>query len=317
MKLANVSAYDLPGGAQIRSVSKKTSSWAVCSGFGSCLNTDGEWEHDPSPSNRDDDYIARTRHPSPEAAYELWLKFDGAAHTAADAQVAAAPVEEPAAPGAPKVYIVLAYRWGWVNNTHYIVKVLIDDLDGAIEAADEEAMNRGGKYGIVVLEFSAGDHRRVHYAPSAYREDREFTNPRIEIFRSLGQTVFFGATDGKTSLPDKTTLNENGEATRITYQDVDVPDWIVEETKRRMREHNFMFELEDDRNVRCKAGAPQRTKEEHDAWFKEVIRKVDAEVDQVFEKLKQKRAATSDAGGPVLLAGSDASDGGDGGGGGE
>ncbi len=34
--------------------------WAVCSG-GFCLGTDGEWEYEPSSSNRDDDWLASHR----------------------------------------------------------------------------------------------------------------------------------------------------------------------------------------------------------------------------------------------------------------
>lgn len=34
--------------------------WAVCC-LKRCLNVDGGWEWEPSPSNRDDDFIARTR----------------------------------------------------------------------------------------------------------------------------------------------------------------------------------------------------------------------------------------------------------------
>lgn len=37
------------------------SSWVVCDRFGSVLNTVGEWELEPLPSSRSDDFIARTR----------------------------------------------------------------------------------------------------------------------------------------------------------------------------------------------------------------------------------------------------------------
>lgn len=36
--------------------------WAIIDA-GFCLNTDGEWEWEPSPSNRDADFIERTRFP--------------------------------------------------------------------------------------------------------------------------------------------------------------------------------------------------------------------------------------------------------------
>jgi hypothetical protein len=40
--------------------------WAVVRGR-STLNTEGYWEYEPMPSNRDDDYIARTRFTLEEA----------------------------------------------------------------------------------------------------------------------------------------------------------------------------------------------------------------------------------------------------------
>jgi hypothetical protein len=31
--------------------------WAVCTGFQRCLSSTGEWDYEPSPSNREDDYL--------------------------------------------------------------------------------------------------------------------------------------------------------------------------------------------------------------------------------------------------------------------
>lgn len=47
----------------------KMNAWAVTNGFGT-LNKDGFWEHEPMPSNREDDYIKRTRFPTVEAAFK-------------------------------------------------------------------------------------------------------------------------------------------------------------------------------------------------------------------------------------------------------
>lgn len=41
--------------------------WAVSRGK-SCLNTFGEWEYEPFPSSRTDEFIARTRFTTPEDA---------------------------------------------------------------------------------------------------------------------------------------------------------------------------------------------------------------------------------------------------------
>jgi hypothetical protein len=42
--------------------------WAVTNGRGDCLTLTGEWEWEPSPSNRDDEFQERTRWPSFAAA---------------------------------------------------------------------------------------------------------------------------------------------------------------------------------------------------------------------------------------------------------
>jgi hypothetical protein len=41
--------------------------WAVRSN-GDCLNTSGEWEWEPMPSSRDDEFLARCRFNSPQEA---------------------------------------------------------------------------------------------------------------------------------------------------------------------------------------------------------------------------------------------------------
>lgn len=47
--------------------SRGRTGWAVTEGSRACFNTDGEWEYEPMPSNRDDDFIARTRFTLDEA----------------------------------------------------------------------------------------------------------------------------------------------------------------------------------------------------------------------------------------------------------
>lgn len=52
--------------------------WCVREG-GSCLNDEGEFEYEPNPSSRDDDFLKRTRFDSAEEAYRLaekWMKND-------------------------------------------------------------------------------------------------------------------------------------------------------------------------------------------------------------------------------------------------
>lgn len=73
MKLATVCAYRLPCDAKIEEVQQRTgaSLWAVRRS-GACLNNEGQWEYEPMPSSRDNDFLARCRWPTAESAYEAW-----------------------------------------------------------------------------------------------------------------------------------------------------------------------------------------------------------------------------------------------------
>ena len=70
---------------------------------------------------------------------------------------------ETAAPK-PSVYVVVAYRWGELNNHNYIVTATADSA-GAVAAAKEEHEGRGGKYGVEVVEYPAEE--TVAYFPSS------------------------------------------------------------------------------------------------------------------------------------------------------
>ena len=73
MEKAKVTAYELPDGARIERVSQRdgTYKWAVRF-FGDCLNSNGEYEEEFSPSNRTDDFMKRCRFDSAESAYKAW-----------------------------------------------------------------------------------------------------------------------------------------------------------------------------------------------------------------------------------------------------
>ena len=52
--------------------------WAVCR-HGAVYASDGQWEYEPLPSNRDEEFIRRTRynlHNAYEMAREAWRKSD-------------------------------------------------------------------------------------------------------------------------------------------------------------------------------------------------------------------------------------------------
>ncbi len=52
-----------------------THRWAVFNGS-SCLNTLGEWEYEPMPSSREEEYLERTRYTKDEALRlaQNWIK---------------------------------------------------------------------------------------------------------------------------------------------------------------------------------------------------------------------------------------------------
>lgn len=79
MRHATVSCYRLPDDARIEEVqsAKGGATWAVRNRFSECLNHQGEWEHEPLPSSRDDAFLARCRFPTPEAAYATWEAHRG------------------------------------------------------------------------------------------------------------------------------------------------------------------------------------------------------------------------------------------------
>lgn len=52
-----------------------TSKWAIRQG-GNCLGRQGEWEYEPSPSSRDEEFFQRCRFGSAEAAVACWRKFN-------------------------------------------------------------------------------------------------------------------------------------------------------------------------------------------------------------------------------------------------
>ena len=48
--------------------------WAICH-LGSVYSRNHEWEYEPNPSSRSDEFIARTRYSSPEEAVEHWRRI--------------------------------------------------------------------------------------------------------------------------------------------------------------------------------------------------------------------------------------------------
>lgn len=79
MPLAQICAYGLPGGARIERAAQLDGRvlWAV-RWMENCLDQEGSWEWEPSPSSRDEAFLARCRFESPEQAYQAWAASEQA-----------------------------------------------------------------------------------------------------------------------------------------------------------------------------------------------------------------------------------------------
>lgn len=89
---------------------------------------------------------------------------------------------------ATPVYIATAYRYGWLNNGHYLVWADTDER-ATLNAAKAECHSRGGKYGVSVHRVDGADSIEVAYFPSSYGENSAHHNERITLFDRLGSTV--------------------------------------------------------------------------------------------------------------------------------
>lgn len=85
-------------------------------------------------------------------------------------------------------YHVVAYRWGWTNNSNYHVWSGVDQ-SSAIAHADSESHSRGGKYGCTVYELDGEEEKPIYHSPSAYGEKKAYCNYRIEMFEAIGGMV--------------------------------------------------------------------------------------------------------------------------------
>ena len=54
--------------------------WVIANQWRDVFNRDGEWEWEPQPSSREDDFIARTRYASPTEALAVFNSFRRPSH---------------------------------------------------------------------------------------------------------------------------------------------------------------------------------------------------------------------------------------------
>jgi len=90
-------------------------------------------------------------------------------------------------------YLVTAYRWGWLNNHHYVVYCGPDE-DKAWNLAESECDDRGGKYGVAVQKYNEDSEDEwsgeiVAYYPSSWGEKMPSHNYRLDYFEHLGHIM--------------------------------------------------------------------------------------------------------------------------------
>lgn len=127
------------------------------------------------------------------------------------------------------MYLVIAFRWGWTNNSWYIVYGG-PDRTKACALATAEANDRAGKYGCVAYEFDADGtgYKVIAYESSSYGEKEPEHNERLEYFERLGHFVDSYAS-GKVLLPDP--FNPG----RMKYTDVEAPQVVKDEVERQRK----------------------------------------------------------------------------------
>jgi hypothetical protein len=118
-----------------------------------------------------------------------------------------------------KVYVATAYRWGNHNGHWYAVAAGVDQAV-VCEQAENESSERGGKYGVEVVEYPS--ETAVAYYPSLYGEDRPEMNWRIMASENIGLTVLGAAEDGQAMVPSVT------DSRRLVSVSVKLPEWLKE-----------------------------------------------------------------------------------------
>lgn len=141
------------------------------------------------------------------------------------------------------MYLVTAYRWGWLNGHQYQV-YCGPDRTKAVALAENECNDRGGKYGCAVYEWNADgtDYKRIAYFGAIMeQEDAPFHNWCINYFESMGHTLDNYA-DGKVYV-------STGEGT-LRLEDIEPPPQrILDEIQRHKRLCEAMTKAQNERSA--------------------------------------------------------------------
>lgn len=185
-----------------------------------------------------------------------------------------------AVPAQPMQYTVMAYRWGWTNSSHYLVGAT-QDVDRAIEMAEAECDDRGGKYGVAVYQWKKEDeYERVFYASSTYREEEPEHNHRIDMFSNVGHHAHDAATTGHVLMSE---LTDNGEKSGfLEHVKVEFPSWLEQVVRDAENQSFWGSRAARDTKARAKAGQAQLTGDEQKNWFNQIQSDAKVYVDGIF-----------------------------------
>lgn len=145
------------------------------------------------------------------------------------------------------MYLVTAYRWGWINAHQYPVYCGADHTK-AVALARAENATRGGKYGCAVYEWDAdGTEAKLteYFGSSMSEEHKPFHNWRICYFERLGNLLDRYA-DGKMWLPV-------GDGTVKLTAVPPPPDFVLEQIKHERDLTDRLIEMENEAQSRDKA----------------------------------------------------------------
>lgn len=140
----------------------------------------------------------------------------------------------------PSVYVVVAYRWGAVNNHNYVVTATAD-RDVAIAAAKEEHDGRGIKYGVEVVEYP--EEERVAYFPSS-AEPTDCMGPENsdhrDVAQYIGDEILAAFQSGVRSAASGRQMDTpGGPVDTLTHVPAEFPSWLAELCQHSLRIHRL------------------------------------------------------------------------------
>jgi hypothetical protein len=149
-----------------------------------------------------------------------------------------------------ETFLAMAYRWGDLNEHHYVIYVGADEQK-AVACAQAEENDRGGKYGCVVWGYAdAGAEqavRKVAWFPGTRGgKGGPAMNYRLEMYQTLGH-AFHDYAKGTIWLPEDSPDREdkNGDPVKILKpHKADPPQWVIDRVEQEEKICAVMSKIE-------------------------------------------------------------------------